>query len=462
MNRRVAAHLKSKAPTTGEQEAAPQTRPTPGSRSAQAAARVAARYANAPSYSEMLAVEARAAVAAAEAASRAALEAQVAAQSVLDSIEAAAQVAAYVAEEVPRTNTQHGALHVVAGEPAKSMNDLRESAPTAWRTESLEPQLEPHFERQFEQPALKFDESQFELTPDPVWAEPARPEPAANEQVVTGQGFAIRWDPEMPSLRRGTEIARASHGSEMEGFSAETIGMVEPAQPIYANLIEFPRELVAARKVRPRLAEGPLAEEPDAQLSIFEVDPGDVSIDPEMTRAAAETVAAPAWTEPDWSGMKLDAEPAEEHYREPEPQPVVRTMALEFAPMSRRLLSVVFDAALIGAALVTAAMVAATRTAALPALHAVEVGSAVALLLAAAFYHALFFTLAQSTPGMRFAQVKLCTFDGQAPTRAQRTMRLVALLLSVVPVGLGLAWAIFDEDHLTWHDRLSKTYLRRL
>jgi uncharacterized RDD family membrane protein YckC len=37
----------------------------------------------------------------------------------------------------------------------------------------------------------------------------------------------------------------------------------------------------------------------------------------------------------------------------------------------------------------------------------------------------------------------------------------VALILSLLPVGLGVAWAIFDEDHLTWHDRLSGTYLRR-
>ena len=33
---------------------------------------------------------------------------------------------------------------------------------------------------------------------------------------------------------------------------------VAPAIPLAANLIEFPRELVAARKARPRLAEGPL------------------------------------------------------------------------------------------------------------------------------------------------------------------------------------------------------------
>jgi uncharacterized RDD family membrane protein YckC len=469
VNRRVAAHQNRKAPLTGEQEeSAPQTRPALGSRSAQAAARVAARYANAPSYSEMLAAEARAAVVAAEAASRAALEAQAAAQSVLDSIEAAAQVA----EENPRAST----LHVVSSEPFESMDSTEEPRESASATRRQNPFNEP-----FAQPALefaesRFDESQFELTPSPAWTE--APEPMAN-----GQGFAIRWDPEMPTLRREPEVGRASHvpgrtpesadfaaqdargldwsEPEAEEFSGETIGVVEPAQPIYANLIEFPRELVAARKVRPRLAEGPLAAEPGAQLSIFEVDPGDISIEPEMASAIAQAAVAPAWAEPEWSGMKLDAEPAEERYRAQELQPVAREMAFEFAPMSRRLLSIVFDAALIGASFVTAATMAATRAAELPALRAVEMGSAIALLMIAAFYHALFFTLARATPGMRFAQIRLCTFDGQVPTRAQRTTRLVALLLSVLPVGLGLAWAIFDEDHLTWHDRLSKTYLRR-
>jgi hypothetical protein len=62
---------------------------------------------------------------------------------------------------------------------------------------------------------------------------------------------------------------------------------------------------------------------------------------------------------------------------------------------------------------------------------------------------------------MKYAGVSLCTFDDELPTRAQLRGRLAALLLSVLPVGLGLAWAIFDEEHLTWHDRLSRTYLRR-
>jgi uncharacterized RDD family membrane protein YckC len=84
-----------------------------------------------------------------------------------------------------------------------------------------------------------------------------------------------------------------------------------------------------------------------------------------------------------------------------------------------------------------------------------------ALAAVAVLYHALFFVLAEGTPGMKYARVSLCTFDDESPTRAQMRGRLVALLLSLLPMGLGVAWAVFDEEHLTWHDRLSRTYLRR-
>jgi uncharacterized RDD family membrane protein YckC len=61
---------------------------------------------------------------------------------------------------------------------------------------------------------------------------------------------------------------------------------------------------------------------------------------------------------------------------------------------------------------------------------------------------------------MWYAGIGLCTTDGYVPNRAQRWRRLAALPLSVMPLGLGLAWSLFDEDRLTWHDRLSGTYLR--
>ncbi len=427
--------MSRKAPSAGERTSVQATRPNPASRAAQAAARVAARYAGAPSYSEMLAAEARAAVLAAEAASRAAMKAQAAAESVLASIEAASPVA-MIAEESPRT-----ALHMVATEIVEE----RQPVPAAAQEDHVA-------------------EEKFELTPEIA---PAAP-------VAEGQPYAIRWAPDMPALRRKQEVEQVFHapgffdfanpdwrGPEETGFDSEEIGVVEPAQPIYANLIEFPRELVATRKVRPRLAEGPLAAAGrQSQLSIFEVDPVDVSTEPEAMSAAVEA-ASPAWAEPEWSGIELGAEPEEELYHAPGPAVLQQETPLELAPFSRRMLSIVFDGTLIGAAFVTAAIMAATRAAELPGLRTIEIGSAIAFLVVSAFYHVLFFTLARATPGMRYAQIRLCTFTGEIPTRAQRTTRLVALLLSIIPIGLGLVWAVFDDDHLTWHDRLSRTYLRR-
>jgi hypothetical protein len=73
----------------------------------------------------------------------------------------------------------------------------------------------------------------------------------------------------------------------------------------------------------------------------------------------------------------------------------------------------------------------------------------------------VFYTLATATPGMKYARISLCTFRDESPSRAQRCGRLGALLLSLLPVGLGVVWALFDEEHLSWHDRLSRTYLRK-
>jgi uncharacterized RDD family membrane protein YckC len=62
------------------------------------------------------------------------------------------------------------------------------------------------------------------------------------------------------------------------------------------------------------------------------------------------------------------------------------------------------------------------------------------------------------TPGMRFANLRLVNFDGKTPDRDQRLLRLGASVLSLASVGLGLMWALVDEEHLTWHDHISKTF----
>jgi uncharacterized RDD family membrane protein YckC len=87
-------------------------------------------------------------------------------------------------------------------------------------------------------------------------------------------------------------------------------------------------------------------------------------------------------------------------------------------------------------------------------------GSAAVLLGLFIVYQLLFFSFGEATPGMSYAHIALCTFEDNNPTRKAMRRRVGALLLSALPVGLGLLWAVFDEDRLGWHDRISGTYQR--
>lgn|SRR5579883_1684920 len=76
----------------------------------------------------------------------------------------------------------------------------------------------------------------------------------------------------------------------------------------------------------------------------------------------------------------------------------------------------------------------------------------------ALFYRFLWCMAGGDTPGMRFAGLTLVDFDGRKPDREQRGMRQIAGILSFLSAGLGLVWALVDEESLTWHDHISKTF----
>ncbi len=76
----------------------------------------------------------------------------------------------------------------------------------------------------------------------------------------------------------------------------------------------------------------------------------------------------------------------------------------------------------------------------------------------ALFYHFLFCISGGDSPGMRWAQLRLVNFDGQPPDREQRVYRLIGSCLSILAAGLGLIWALVDEESLTWHDHMSNTF----
>jgi uncharacterized RDD family membrane protein YckC/ribosomal protein L40E len=74
-------------------------------------------------------------------------------------------------------------------------------------------------------------------------------------------------------------------------------------------------------------------------------------------------------------------------------------------------------------------------------------------------YFALFTVFGATTPGMMFRGLQVMSFSGEPPTPRQMLLRSAGYMLSAGACLIGFLWAIWDEDQLTWHDRLSKTYL---
>jgi uncharacterized RDD family membrane protein YckC len=255
--------------------------------------------------------------------------------------------------------------------------------------------------------------------------------------------------------RRSVRVPQPSHPStppQMREFcdplEEETVA---PAVPLAANLIEFPRELVASRRARPRLAEGPLrdAEPQSGQLRIFEVEQEAIDHRPGMAAAAVGL---------DWSSIRLD---------EPAPERVARAAraAAEEAPirpaaLEDRIMASLVDGALSFAGFLTFVFVFSSCTAHPPSGRTALVAGFLAFLATFVAYQWLFFRFGESTPGMMYAGIALCTLDDDNPTRPAMQRRVGALLLSALPLGMGLLWAVFDEDHLGWHDRISGTYQR--
>jgi uncharacterized RDD family membrane protein YckC len=74
-------------------------------------------------------------------------------------------------------------------------------------------------------------------------------------------------------------------------------------------------------------------------------------------------------------------------------------------------------------------------------------------------YFSLFTIFGGTTPGMMMRNLQVTGFSGEPPAPRQMLLRSAGYLLSAGTFFLGFLWAMWDEDQLTWHDRLSKTYL---
>jgi uncharacterized RDD family membrane protein YckC len=496
---RLAAHRARRTGASGA-TAARTSSSAPRERTSRIAAAVAERYAQSKTYRDFLAEEAERAVREAEDAAR---QAEAAAEIAQRNAQAVAQVQYDLLAELD----QYSRPELTECHPERSpQGEVEGSAFSAGsqkqRTESGTSLIKETRTARTTHTATAHP--QLNLTPEPTFtpadltvrlAEDIRlpaPDPAAHRARRSSAAHQLIEEAITTSSADPSEALFLDE--EIAFRQAPVFEPVEPPVEIPANLIEFPRQLVASRRARPRLAEGPLRDEAEqhhdpSQLRIFEVEAEQISPEP-----AAESAA------PEWSSILLDAQPRQAHtesaasgyyasypytaehqsaeyasaaspvaaqhlYPTPETQHLY-AVPFQIAPLDLRLMSAAVDtlAVLAGFLVFTAVFVLAASPFFPDGLHmniqtaALSAAGIIALL--GVLYQYVFFTFSDATPGMRYARIGLCTFSDDNPTREAMRRRIFALLLSAAPFGLGVLWLFLDEDRLSWHDRISRMYQR--
>ena len=77
-------------------------------------------------------------------------------------------------------------------------------------------------------------------------------------------------------------------------------------------------------------------------------------------------------------------------------------------------------------------------------------------------YFFLFMLSASQTPGMKRRKLTVVTTEGSPLDPWRACMRGFGYLISILPVMLGFVWALVDPEHLTWADKVSGIYLKKI
>jgi uncharacterized RDD family membrane protein YckC len=78
--------------------------------------------------------------------------------------------------------------------------------------------------------------------------------------------------------------------------------------------------------------------------------------------------------------------------------------------------------------------------------------------LIAMFYGFVWSICGRETAGMNWTDLRIINFNGFPPDGKSRAVRLIGCWLSYCSGLIGIFWALMDEEGLTWHDHMSKTF----
>jgi uncharacterized RDD family membrane protein YckC len=283
------------------------------------------------------------------------------------------------------------------------------------------------------------------------------PPPPALEDLArsktAGRPIQQELSERVENFRRRRARLRGDTGPDANlefDFQGESGGEADPA--LDARVIDFPRDergfdVVLETPGQP----GDASPEVDSLSlerpeSFGDLDPqpladGDYGLDSEPPLARPVEVV-------------LDSQPLIEEDEEP-----VLPPRLTLAPLGRRFLGGLVDALVLGIAAGMFALIfwrAGGHVTPQPLNYVVGAFIAVIFILA---YFGTFTAITSTTPGLLWVGIEVRSQNGAHPTPQQAFWRAFGVLVSISALMLGFVWALVDSENLTWHDRMSDTFL---
>jgi uncharacterized RDD family membrane protein YckC len=123
------------------------------------------------------------------------------------------------------------------------------------------------------------------------------------------------------------------------------------------------------------------------------------------------------------------------------------TATYELADISTRLIALIIDGCIQGVIIGILSNVAGTT------------GTGLGFLIGLA-YNWYFWTRKDGqTPGKSLMKIRVIKTDGSPISDTDVILRHVGYVINDIVLGIGYLWAIWDENHQGWHDKIAKTYV---
>ncbi len=289
-----------------------------------------------------------------------------------------------------------------------------------------------------------------ERPPDTIT--PPAPPPSAH-RAGPAAALAPQWRREVSERLQQLQYRRAQRGlpspdlfSEPPGEdSGEEVPRPDPGQKILAF------EDFAAQRIEPLIVEPPKSAPPEWQKQARgRAQREREALGPALS-SASEAPRRPAEIEPEGESEADQRTAAEREVLCEHP----------VAPLLLRGMAGALDLAVVTVATGVFFATFHIMGGALHFNHKAGVATASAAAILFAFYFFVYIAYASETPGLQWIGLRVLDYDGEAPRAWQRVTRAIGMILSAAALGLGYVWAFADEEGLTWHDRMSKTFIAR-